>query len=390
MEKYYVVDTNVLLDDPEIISQYKVVILADVLRELEKHKKSYNKELAYNARKATRFIEDNSDKILVDLNDYEVKDDRLDKDYVDNRIIFACKNNNYGLITNDLLLKFKAKGFGIELIEVKEKDEIDYKGYKFVDLTEEEMAYFYENMDTNIYNLYINQYLIIRDKYKNTIDKYRWTGETHKKLHLPPKKIIKAQNDLQECALDLLHDTSIPIKFVVGTYGSGKTLLSTKMAVYHVLEKGNYAKIMAVRNPIGTGEAIGFLKGDKDQKTEGFFKPIIQHLEGGEQEADYLEQRGQLIREIPYYMKGLSIDEAFIIVDEAEDLDVKLIKTIGTRLEKNSAIVFSGDFNQSEEKYKHNNGLIHAINKLKNNPLVGIIVLDKDVRSDASKVFSEL
>ncbi|WP_036653823.1 PhoH family protein, partial [Paenibacillus pini] len=199
-----------------------------------------------------------------------------------------------------------------------------------------------------------------------------------------------AKNPLQECAIDLLMDTSIPIKIIAGTYGSGKTILSVKTAIHNVLSKGNYSKIMMVRNPIGSGKEIGFLKGTKDEKTECFFKPFIQHLDGGEQEAWALEQRGVLLREIPYFMKGLSIDETLVLCDEAEDLDAKLIKLIGTRLGDDSAVVFSGDYNQAENEYLNNNGLLLAIEKLKGNPLVGVVILDEDVRSAASKVFAEL
>src|SRR5690606_7824353 len=145
--------------------------------------------------------------------------------------------------------------------------------------------------------------------------KLKWTGEKLVPIKIPSTKKIKPLNDLQACAIDLIMDKDIPIKIIAGTYGSGKTLLSVKGGMYHVFEKGNYSKLMVVRNPIGTGEEIGWLKGSKEDKTAGFFKPIIQHLEGGEQEAYYLEQKGQLIKEIPYYMKGLSIEDTFLLCD---------------------------------------------------------------------------
>lgn len=391
MGKYYLVDTNVLLESPEIIKKHNVVITSHVLRELEKHKNSLNNDLAFKARRLTRYVNDNIDFVKLDLKDYEVTFDKnADKDYIDNKLIQACLENNYGLITNDLLLKLKAIGLGVHVVSTNENDELEYKGYKFVDLTDNELAYFYEHMDENIYKLYCNQYLIIRDKNKHTLDKYRWNGNKHIKLKLPPKRYIEPMNDLQACALDLLNDISIPIKIIAGTYGSGKTLLNTKMAIYHIKEKGNFAKLMVVRNPIGTGEAIGWLKGDKEDKTDDFFKPVIQHLDGGEIEAENMIQRGQLIKEIPWYMKGLSVEDTFMLVDEAEDLTTKIIKMIGTRLGRNSVVTFSGDYNQSEDKFLHDNGLLNAINKLKGNQLVGIVVLDRDVRSDASKVFAYL
>ena len=148
---------------------------------------------------------------------------------------------------------------------------------------------------------------------------------------------------------------------------------------------------MMVRNPVGSGEEVGILPGNKMEKIYDFFKPVIQHLDGGEFQAQQMVQREELIAEIPFYMKGLSLDHGyFVIVDEAEDLDLKTLKLIGTRIGKDSCIVFSGDYEQAESKYVRNNGLIKMVNTLKGNPLVGIVTLDTDVRSEASKVFAEL
>lgn len=410
-EKQYVCDTNVLLDEIESLHECKVVLLSHTLRELDKHKSSNDENLAYRARKAVRYIKNNKDNFIFDLKNYNGSE--LGKDftseYQDDNIIKACIDNKYGIITKDVLLQYKAEGFGIEVIDLdNEKIESakDYTGIHKLYLTEseedqEKLAKIYSHPEENTYGLLTNQYMIIYNKEKliynkdgsttyEVIDKFRFNGEKLVKLKLPDKKVVKAKNEEQECALDMLFNSSIPIKIITGTYGSGKTFLAVKMAIYQVLEKGHHAKIMVIRNPIGSGEEIGWLKGSKADKTEGFFKPIVQHLEGGEQEATLLETRGQLIKEIPYYIKGLSIEDTFVIVDEAEDLNSKLLKLIGTRLGENSAIVFAGDYNQAEDKYKANNGLLHAINMLKGNPLVGIVILEEDVRSEASKVFADM
>jgi PhoH-like ATPase len=400
-----------MLDSIESLQDYKIVLLSHTLRELDKHKSSTNEDLAYRARKAVRYIKQNKEKFKFDLKNYNGSELGIDftSNYQDDNILKACVDNQYGIITKDILLQYKAEGFGIEVIDLdNEKIESakDYTGIHKVYLSEsedghKELAKIYEQPELNEYGLLTNQYLIIYNKdkpiyHKNgtityeVIDKFRFNGEKLIKLKLPDKKIVKAKNEEQECALDMLYNSSIPIKIIAGTYGSGKTYLTVKMALYHVLEKGNQAKIMVLRNPIGSGEAIGWLKGSKEDKTQDFFKPFIQHLEGGEQEAILLETRGQLIKEIPYYIKGLSIDDTFVVVDEAEDLDAKLLKLVGTRLGTNSVITFAGDFKQAEDKYRGNNGLLHAIDKLKGNPLVGIVILDEDVRSEASKVFAEM
>jgi PhoH-like ATPase len=391
--KPYVIDTNTLIDYPEIIKNYKVVVTSHVLRELEKLEIKYNDiEFKRKINEAKKALDENEDVLFIDLKDYvwDINAD-FDKEYVDNKIIKCCVENDYGLLTKDRLLRLKAKLYNIPIIK-PEKIIMDdyYKGYKVVHPTDEELAYFYENRNQNIYDLYINQYLIIRNSEGKTVHIVRWDGNSHVDLKLPPKNYIKPKNDLQACALDLLLNKDIPVKFILGTYGSGKTYLATRMALYHIEEKGTHSKIMVVRNPIGTGEQIGWLKGTKEDKTADFFKPFVQHLKRGEQEAILLEQSGKLLKEIPYYMKGLSVDDTFMLVDEAEDLNVKLIKLIGTRIGENTACVFSGDYNQAESKYVNDNGLIYAVEGLKGNPLVGVIDLDLDVRSDASKIFADL
>jgi predicted ribonuclease YlaK len=289
----------------------------------------------------------------------------------------------------------RAKSYGIEVVEIEDSEEDHYKGYKQIvlDLSKEEdeqlLADFYEDKSKNVFNLIQNQYLILKDKEK-TIDKFKWNGKEHVLVKLPKIKDLKPKNDLQAFAMDLLFDTDVPIKIIAGTWGSGKTFLTVKSAIWHIKEKGNYSTVMVVRNPVGSGKEIGFLPGDKEEKTASFFLPFIQHLEGKEFEAQQMQQRGQLEKEVPYFIKGRSIGSTFLYVDEAEDLTLRDIKTIGSRIEETSCVCFTGDYKQAERGYEYNNGLLQAIEQLKGNPLVGIVVLEEDVRSTASKVFADL
>lgn len=394
----YVVDTNTLLDDLGLLEDKEVVILSHVLRELEKHKGNRDKrDLAFKARRATRWIKERKEAELVhfDLQDYTWNsEDPYENTYVDNMIVKACLVRGYGLITGDVLLQLKAEGYGIKLIESDESKAKDdsYQGFKeIIVTTDEELAEIYED-NTNMYDLLINEYLIIN--FNGEFHCARWNGEFLVDIDLPPNRVVTAQNAHQACALDLLWDKDIPIKIITGTYGSGKTYLAVKTALEFVNgsnSKKKYGSLMMVRNPSGAGgEEIGFLPGSKDEKTADFFRPIIQHLNGGEFELAQMLQVNKIKKEIPWFMKGLSISDTFILVDEAEDLDKKTIKLIGTRLGKNACVVFSGDINQAEDKYTHNNGLVAAIEGLKGNPLVGIMCLQEDIRSEASKVFADL
>lgn len=266
-----------------------------------------------------------------------------------------------------------------------------YKGYQVISGTTQ---YINERMITdaeeNYFNWDINEYLIIENTDLNQTQEMRFDGTKFVPLKLPPSKFIKGKNPLQRCALDLLNNQNIPIVSILGNYGSGKSYLSMRMALYHVKERGNQSKILGVREPNGEGKEIGWLKGSYEEKTDRFFLPLEQQLEGGLFELDSLKQRGVIETNIPYYMKGTTYNDTIMIVDEAEDLTEKQIKLIGTRLGNNSRIFLSGDYKQSLVNTSHENALVKMNEELKGNPLFGCIYLGEDVRSTASKAFSEL
>lgn len=380
MSELRVVDTNILLQSVSILEDKNVIVPLAVLQELDNLKTS--KDIGFEARRAIKAIRDYNPRIDLEF--------KLEEKKADDVILACAKNYNAELYTKDICLAEKAKAYSITTSNpLSDTDEV-YTGYKEVHLSQSEMAALYQNPNCNYFELYNNQYLIVKDDSGYTVDKLRWNGEKYVGLKLPPSKVLKPLNDLQACALDLVHNKDIPIKIVAGNFGSGKTLISVRTALHHLLDKGTYSKIFLIRNPIGTGEEIGFVKGDKEQKIAHFLKPIEQNLEGGEFQLKELMMRGQLEFEIPWFIKGQSIANSFILVEEAEDMTVKLIKMIGTRVAEGSCICLSGDWKQSEAKYVRDNGLIHLLNNTKDNPLVGAVVLEADVRSSASKVFAEI
>lgn len=400
---FYAIDTNVLVDkDLSFIETdgLKFVILSHVMREIENHARNSNpdKELQFAARRVRKYIKYNQSKFKIDLKDYKVDlSEDMDGDYTDNKILQACVENGYGIVTRDVLLQIKASAYGLPVIDTDDSNisTTDYKGWREISFTDvDEQTAFYDNPAS--FGMITNEYVVV-NAVDGKIKLHRFDGEKLVKLNLVSKKeednFVKPQNYQQMFALDMLLNDNIPIKFIIGTTGSGKTFLSVKTAIRDVVE-GKMGKkrnsIMVVRNPIGSGKEIGFLKGTKDEKTHDFFKPFVQHLDGGEIQSEILEKSGQLKREIPFFMKGLSIESTFIIVDEAEDLTRKIIKLLGTRVAKDSVIVFSGDIEQAEDEFSRNNGLTIAIELLKGNSLVGIVWLTEDIRSEASKLFTRL
>ena len=397
--KFY--DTNALLklQGDAFVDVFMCSIKS--FEELEHIKTSRNKDegTRYKARKITHLLDENSDKyeaIVVDYNQYV--DDiinvfGLNPEDPDNIIIYTawCKSkeiNDLIFVTNDICCKNIARNvFGLKVESANKKEEI-YKGYKIINGNTDKINYVMENMDFS--DWHVNEYLIIQNTDDNSEKEMRFDGENFVALKLPSSRFIKGKNGLQRCALDLLLNPDITIAAVLGGYGSGKTYLTLQMALYNVTEKGHQSKILGVRSPQGEGKEVGFLPGTLQEKVQGFFEPLTQQLNGGEFELESLKQRGILDSNIPYYMKGTTYNDTIMLVDEAEDLDEKQLRLVGTRIGNNSKIYFAGDYKQSVINTTDNNALIKMCNELKGNKMFGCVYLGEDVRSTTSKIFANL
>ena len=392
MKKFY--DTSSLLADSSDLSN--VVISSKTLEELEQIKTSFSKseDVKFAARQAVRCIKAFSPEVaVVTLEDHLNVSNRGLEPTNDNLIISSAfryaKDHEITLYSEDFLFCLIAKSyFGLSVSSVDEKPNDIYKGYKVIVGNSDIINDFMQNIDYSKWH--INEYLIIVNTDGDKTTEMRFDGEKFVSLKLPPSNYIKAKNSLQRCALDLLMNKDITTVAILGGYGSGKTILSTQMALYNVVEKGLQGKVLGIRECSGEGKEIGFLPGTMNEKTNNFFKPIGQQLKGGEFELESLMQRGVLETNIPFYLKGCTYNDTVMIVDEAEDLTESQIRLIGTRLGENSKVYFAGDYKQSLINKTQNNALIKMCNELRGNQMFGCIMLDEDVRSGTSKMFAEL
>ena len=390
-------DTNAILADCTDISN--ILISSKTLDELENIKSSSHKDndIKYKARVAVRAIREQKPEIVVvDKIDYD-RIESLGLEVTNDNLIIASADRYSRLnpeedvvfCTNDILCGLIAeKYFGLKVEEVSQKKNNIYKGYKVVHGNSNTINEYMNSIDFSDWS--VNEYLIIENTDDGTSKEMRFDGEKFVNLKLPSSKFIKGKNSLQRCALDILMNPDITIAAILGGYGSGKTFVSMQMALYNVVEKGNQAKILGVREVLGEGKEVGYLKGDFDSKTELFFLPLVQQLNGGEFELESLKQRGVIDTNIPFYMKGTTYNNTIIVVDEAEDLTEKQIRLIGTRLGENSKIYLAGDYNQSVVNTGTNNALIKMCNQFKGNKMFGCIYLGEDVRSETSKLFAEI
>lgn len=405
-KKFY--DTNALLNLGEKLleNEDKFYVSQISLQELENIKNNRNKDegVRAKARHVARILAEHGDAyefvpyaasangLLVSLGMPETPDNMICACAGTVRDSLIMMDDTVVFVTADLCCRLLAKNvFELDVEECIDEEENIYKGYKKISGTTEDINTAMELIySTNFDGWNVNEYLLIQNSDDGSEKEMRFDGTQFVQLKLPPSKFVKAKNSLQRCALDILNNQDITIAAILGGYGSGKTALTMKMALYAVQEKGYQSQIVGIRSPIGEGVQVGWLPGDFEMKTNNFWKPLEQQLEGKEFELERLLQQGVLSTEIPFYLKGQTLD-GIILVDEAEDLTKKELRLVGTRIGQNSRIFLNGDYKQSVVSASaEGNALIQMCDAFKGNPAFGCIYLDEDVRSSTSKMFAKL
>lgn len=397
----YFLDTNAVLDLGKSIFNYSPFMLSDVtLQELEAIKTNRNKieDLRHKAKKVVKLLLNNLGKYEVIHFTSQVNSimKGLGADDIPDNRICACvvratqlTSEEIVFITSDLCCTVNAQDIFHLKTETPKISEKIYKGYQ---LLKGNTAEIIETMsDPSFMNKFArNEYLLTYNIDTDSEGEMRFDGEKFVNLKLPPSRYIKGKNALQRCALDILNNQDITVAAILGCYGSGKTFLALRMALYAVCEKGYQSRAVGIREPIGEGRESGYLPGSLDEKLENYFLPLVHNLDGGEFELESLKQRGILESISPHYLKGTTYSSSILLVDEAEDLTEKQIKLIGTRLGEESRVFFSGDYKQSIINATESNALVEMIESFKGNKNFGCIYLNSDVRSSTSQMFANL
>jgi predicted ribonuclease YlaK len=401
MDKYFVPDTNVLLDSIEDLKDYKLVLLSHTLRELDKHKSSHNDELAFRARKAVRYIKDNKDKFTFDAKDYNGFELGKDYDdvYQDNNILAACVQNQYGLISNDILLTYKAEGFGLEVVDLDKttnEPQENYEGYKEVFMTKEQLEAFYNGVTVNTYGLLINEYLIVKDKYtEEPVEAFRWDGQYY--LSIVGKNFktdmfgqFKPMDIYQKCGLDSLAINKITM--IKGKPGTGKSVLGFNYAM-HQLEKNKIDKIIFFVNPTlaKNAQALGFYTGSKDDKLlQSSVGNMLTSKFGSKGQVEAMIQREEIIL-LPFGdIRGYDTTgmNALVYIIEAQNLDKELMKLGIQRLGSDSKMIIDGDFTAQVDSHAYagrNNGMRRVSEVFRGESYYGEVELPIIYRSEMAK-----
>jgi PhoH-like ATPase len=228
----------------------------------------------------------------------------------------------------------------------------------------------------------------------------------HTRTEAPLKKVrsgekvrvfntLSPRNKEQAFAIDLLYDESISLISLIGKAGTGKTLTAIAAGLDLVLDKSDYKKLIVSRPVMPMGKDIGFLPGSLEEKMMPWLAPVQDNLEtllGGKEHFKMFQEKGVIEIEALTYIRGRSINNAFIVIDEAQNLTMHEIKTIITRVGNNTKIVLTGDIEQIDNDYtdETSNGLAYAVEKFKNFEISGHVTLIKGERSKIATLASKI
>lgn len=444
----YILDTNVLLQDCNIFYKFlnkgNVLIGSLVVRELDTFKNNYD-TIGKNARSHMRFLNDLIKETDLRLVDGVSVEGCLNKLYsfsipyetcsnADDEIVKFCKTikgeTDIVVVSNDINLRLRLNSdLSIKVrTETFSEDNIVhnstiYNGYHEAMVSPEIISDIYDSeVELSINDireeikeeeLYPNQFISFKSydgSKASALVRYKDLDEplTIVKSKFPEieKLSIFPRNREQIFALNLLLDPEIPIVTLIGPAGSGKTLITLASAIAQTdrnvfsKKKGNdpslYKKIVVSRPIQPMGRDIGFLPGSIEEKMTPWVQPIVDNLEylfGGDSMAvNELLTNGTIQIEAPTYIRGRTINNAFIIIDEAQNLSRHELKTILTRVGEGTKIVLTGDIEQIDNKDldETTNGLTYVVEKFKNYDISGHVTLIKGERSELATLASRI
>tara|TARA_B100001564_G_scaffold270653_1_gene232264 strand:+ start:3839 stop:5155 length:1317 start_codon:yes stop_codon:yes gene_type:complete len=431
-KKTYVLDTSVYLTDSNCINSFQnndIVIPLKVLEEIDKHKKRQD-SVGSQARSIIRKLDSLRDKGslskgvriekgfgIVRVSSYNplCLPDDLDLEDSDNQIIAtalseqetAPKSRKVVVVSRDINMRVKCDALGLltedyQAEQVVENSDGLYTGRCEILVDEQQIDKFYAGEEIFIEHsehlLYPNQFvMLISSSNDKKTALARFIG-----YNTPLRKIVKSnqsiwntnpRNKEQQFAFELLMDTKVPVVTLVGKAGSGKTLLALAAGLEQTFGSNSQYKKIVVTKPVEpVGKDIGFLPGSMEEKMMPWLAPIqdnLQFLMGDDKATlELYMEKGQIEVEAMTFIRGRSISNAFIVIDEVQNMTQHEIKTVLTRVGENTKIILTGDIEQIDNVYidATNNGLSYVVERLKEEQLTGHVTLLKGERSRVATI----
>ena len=408
-ERTYVLDTSVLLSDPRALfrfAEHAVVLPVVVITELES--KRNDPEIGYFARQSLRILDEmrieherldfpipvgDGGSLRVELNhsNPSVLPSGLQLGDNDSRIL-ACAANlaNDGVavtvVSKDLPLRVKAASIGLDAQEYRAELALDsgWTGMAELSLGSNDMAKLYEHeaMTTpEVEGMPVNTGLVIHSERGSALG--RVVGEREVKLVRGDRDVfgVHGRSAEQRLAIDLLLDPEVGILSLGGRAGTGKSALALCAGLEMVLERQQHKKIMVFRPLYAVGgQELGYLPGDQGEKMNPWGQAVFDTL-GSVVSDNVLEEvvdRG-ILEVLPLtHIRGRSLHDAFVIVDEAQSLERNVLLTVLSRIGQNSRVVLTHDVAQRDNlRVGRHDGVASVIETLKGHPLFAHITLTR-------------
>jgi PhoH-like ATPase len=439
LKKNFILDTNVLLHDPRSMFGFgdnNVVIPIHVIEEIDNFKRDLS-SLGRNARQVSRYLDEfralghlgegvslgpEKGTVRVVISERRLPPELGDAHSVDNRILATAidlRDREQSLpavfVTKDTNLRIRADALGLRAedydVEEVALDDL-WSGVADVEVDPQEVNDFYTQGAVPVERggepPPPNEFVVLRDRANpqhSAVGKYSAARQAYVPLIKIPKEGvwgIRPRNKEQSFALDLLLNDEVRLVTIVGKAGTGKTLLAIAAGLQKTMEESVYHKLLVSRPIFPLGRDIGYLPGDVEEKLNPWMQPIFDNVEylmnlsrsEKKQGRGYHELIDLGIMQIEplTYIRGRSIPNQYIIVDEAQNLTPHEVKTIITRAGDGTKIVLTGDPYQIDNPYVDatNNGLIHVANRFKSERLAGHITMAKGERSPLAELAANL
>ena len=436
-KKNYVLDTNVLLHDPRAIFGFEdnnVVIPIFVIDEIDTFKKDQS-ELGRNARQVARLLDShrgegslsrpvpmqNGGSLTIALGSRSPLESIRDGHGMDNLILEVAMEVRDAdpktptiLVTKDVNMRIRGDALGLRAVDYDAEnitlDEL-YSGAAEMSLPGDQIDRFYADSQAappeELGQLAPNQYILLRNRDNPGQTALGRFDKASGKV-VPIRKLrdgvwgIRPRNKEQHYALDLLLQDDVKLITLVGKAGTGKTLLALAAGLQKVVEEQAFHKLLVSRPVFPLGRDIGFLPGDIEEKLNPWMQPIYDNIElllglskGDRKEGrSYTElfELGFVEIEPLTYIRGRSLPNVFMIVDEAQNLTPHEVKTIITRAGEGTKIILTGDPYQIDNPYidSSNNGLTTVVERFKDEAISGHISFVKGERSELAELATQL
>ena len=441
-KKNYVLDTSVYLTDAGSIYKFDnhdIFIPLKVLEEVDGHKKRQD-SVGANARMFIRTLDELRSKGNLEkgvriakgsgilkvvsyssLNNVIFPPD-LDIRHPDHTIIataMAVQSTNDGrktiMVTRDINMRVICDSIGIPAEDyISERAVINseelYNGFVIQPFDEQIIDRYYSGEEIIIHEDEVkqrwcpNQYVMMvsnSNEKKSALARFKdHFTPLQKVIHKSiPDWNIEARNKEQAFAIDMLLDPNIKIVSLIGRAGSGKTLLAIAAGLQQTIglraDNNHYSRLIVSRPVQPLGKDIGFLPGTMEEKMLPWLMPIqdnLKFLMGDRTSLEMYMEKGKIELEALTYIRGRSIANAFIVIDEAQNLTKHEIKTIITRIGEGTKIVLTGDIEQIDNVYVNetSNGLAHAVESFKDYNISGHVTFRKGERSELATLASKV